>query len=349
MQPDVHSEDEPVKFEDRDLEIFRIPDLRTRLNTLKNYFSPRLERLLMVSVQSIREIYQIDPYRLMTHTYRPKHRTDSTTNIDTGSVHIGLCGKRTANAVFLNQGSAKHRFPPSMLRFQIFPEGSIRVVLSVCIYRASLTYFDGVRKLFADNDDGLMCMMMQNHISYNRCYECVPFRGIFTEGSIDDWRWVTLSSPKYYFPLDGNRGLLDLHIAFVALYPILESLVEIAIGQPPSLGILLDRLQSYIESSGDNDEIDDDNSADAQSVEIDLPELNNYRIIRAGLWWSVLARDSWTCCSCGRSAKLHAVTLHVDHIMPRSRGGTDDAINLQTLCMKCNLGKSNRDTTDLRK
>jgi 5-methylcytosine-specific restriction endonuclease McrA len=40
--------------------------------------------------------------------------------------------------------------------------------------------------------------------------------------------------------------------------------------------------------------------------------------------------------------------LHVDHIKPRSLGGTNDPDNLQTLCRKCNIGKSNKDDTDLR-
>jgi len=67
----------------------------------------------------------------------------------------------------------------------------------------------------------------------------------------------------------------------------------------------------------------------------------------AGKWWAVLARDKWKCLSCGRSSKEDGVLLEVDHIIPRSKGGSDDMSNLQTLCKKCNIGKSNRDSTRL--
>ena len=34
--------------------------------------------------------------------------------------------------------------------------------------------------------------------------------------------------------------------------------------------------------------------------------------------------------------------LTIDHIRPRSRGGTDDPSNLQVLCRKCNSSKKDR-------
>jgi hypothetical protein len=60
------------------------------------------------------------------------------------------------------------------------------------------------------------------------------------------------------------------------------------------------------------------------------------------LRWHVLQRDRFTCCACGASPVLTlGVELHVDHIVPWSKGGETVLMNLQTLCSICNLGKSN--------
>ncbi len=49
-------------------------------------------------------------------------------------------------------------------------------------------------------------------------------------------------------------------------------------------------------------------------------------------------RDCFTCQYCGR--KPPSVTLHLDHIVPVSRGGTNERSNLITSCQECNAGKS---------
>ncbi|TDB62387.1 HNH endonuclease [Arundinibacter roseus] len=66
------------------------------------------------------------------------------------------------------------------------------------------------------------------------------------------------------------------------------------------------------------------------------------------LRWQVFQRDNWKCLSCGRNSESGAI-LHVDHIIPRSKGGLNHLDNYQTLCETCNIGKSNKDSTNLRK
>ena len=59
------------------------------------------------------------------------------------------------------------------------------------------------------------------------------------------------------------------------------------------------------------------------------------------LRYAVLKRDNFKCKKCGISAKDGA-KLHVDHIIPVSKGGKTTISNLQTLCDRCNLGKSDK-------
>lgn len=60
--------------------------------------------------------------------------------------------------------------------------------------------------------------------------------------------------------------------------------------------------------------------------------------------FEVFKRDSFKCQYCGRSAP--DVVLHADHMLPVSKGGKNDIVNLITSCQNCNLGKSNRLLSD---
>jgi hypothetical protein len=66
------------------------------------------------------------------------------------------------------------------------------------------------------------------------------------------------------------------------------------------------------------------------------------RNINLRLRFQILQLDAFKCRACGASpAKTPETELHVDHIIPWSKGGETELENLQTLCSNCNLGKSN--------
>ena len=92
-----------------------------------------------------------------------------------------------------------------------------------------------------------------------------------------------------------------------------------------------DRLQSFIAERGlgiwDHRMIEDDPVADS-------------------LRYQVLQESGGRCALCGATAK--DAVLQVDHIVPRSRGGSNEKSNLQVLCQRCNGGKNNKDQTDFR-
>lgn len=53
--------------------------------------------------------------------------------------------------------------------------------------------------------------------------------------------------------------------------------------------------------------------------------------------FDIFKRDDFKCQYCG--AESPAVVLEVDHIMPISKGGSNDRHNLITACFDCNRGK----------
>lgn len=53
---------------------------------------------------------------------------------------------------------------------------------------------------------------------------------------------------------------------------------------------------------------------------------------------AVLARDCYKCVYCGSENER----LQLDHVVPRSRGGSDDRENLVAACRRCNMSKGTK-------
>ena len=72
------------------------------------------------------------------------------------------------------------------------------------------------------------------------------------------------------------------------------------------------------------------------------PEKKSHRKPISGkLRLDVMERDDYRYQMCGRTVE-DGVKLHIDHIVPVSKGGSNDIDNLQVLCHRCNLAKHDR-------
>lgn len=102
-------------------------------------------------------------------------------------------------------------------------------------------------------------------------------------------------------------------------------------------------LKAFVESANSSDEavVEEANARTVpESVPIESPDVPRRRSSRNVGWrlrFLVLRRDGFKCKACGASAS--ATVLHIDHVLPWSRGGETVIENLQTLCEQCNVGK----------
>jgi hypothetical protein len=72
------------------------------------------------------------------------------------------------------------------------------------------------------------------------------------------------------------------------------------------------------------------------------PRIQKSKGIEKTLRYAVLMKAGFKCQACGaKPLPDNSVSLHIDHILPKSMGGSDLEQNLQVLCADCNLSKSN--------
>lgn len=68
---------------------------------------------------------------------------------------------------------------------------------------------------------------------------------------------------------------------------------------------------------------------------------NQRKLMTPALRKQIMVRDNYTCQKCGKYMP-DEVGLHIDHIIPVSKGGKTVSSNLQVLCSRCNGQKSNK-------
>lgn len=86
---------------------------------------------------------------------------------------------------------------------------------------------------------------------------------------------------------------------------------------------------------------------------LSAPELYRFHVshtkrMSPSLWQAarnrVFRRDSHTCQYCGATEEQ----MHCDHVVPLSRGGTDEDENLATACERCNVTKGTKTATEFQ-
>ena len=102
----------------------------------------------------------------------------------------------------------------------------------------------------------------------------------------------------------------------------------------------LEKFVTYV-----NNEENEENASSEEAIKsLEVEPSTKHKTSRAINWrlrFIVMRRDNFKCKNCGRSpATDPSIILHVDHMKAWTNGGETVLENLQTLCSKCNIGKS---------
>lgn len=74
---------------------------------------------------------------------------------------------------------------------------------------------------------------------------------------------------------------------------------------------------------------------------------NGSKWIRPEKRLAIYIRDSFSCAYCGRNLKdAEPAEVNLDHLLPRSAGGNNEATNLITACKSCNCSRQDKPWVD---
>lgn len=143
--------------------------------------------------------------------------------------------------------------------------------------------------------------------------------------------WIVLGHQPTTTDIKNGMSRYSLHVyerRFGSWRKALEAFVSYINGERE-----IDNESEETESSDSNEHI--------PTIADGKPIHKTKRDINLRLRFKVMQRDNFKCCMCGASpAKDPSIELQIDHIIPWVKGGETTIDNLQTLCSKCNLGKS---------
>ena len=99
--------------------------------------------------------------------------------------------------------------------------------------------------------------------------------------------------------------------------------------------------QRYCCSWGNNKKFSGRDLAKKYQKKLKAQRQKTRSYLKPSLRFKILHRDQYRCQTCGATA-ANGAELHIDHILPVSKGGTNDESNLRVLCSECNIGRGNR-------
>jgi len=288
-----------IEFDENDIQIFNIPDVKERVAKLREHFFPRLELLVNDSLELVNQVYGIEPYIQMTNVYTPSNRKDAATNKVHGLAYVGVSGKRRNstkdNPLAIKNADGKSIYiHPSYLTFDVLAQGCIRVVLRPFCTSIEPNFVAKVRQEMLDNID----LLNENFTDFEICYtskvveNSTDFSELVNKKRFNlpdgkDIHSLYFHTTAFFFHTNFDDELHILKLAFVALYPLLDLFVSIGDGRESRFSEMLNQFHDwhFENLSQDTQNQDDETINNIESELIALPseELDDLVIDRENI------------------------------------------------------------------
>jgi len=355
-----------IGFDESDKNLFQIDEARLRADALKFSVLPRLHKVFNEAISTIYKVYGVDVYEDSIVSYYPHFRTKREKDLKLlyDAACVALNGKRSKEPKWnglKRKDNKLVKIIPVRFGFLLKEEGLFLMFENWA--NIGLTD-DSYKKYFEFNIEHEPLINRLCHDSYMRplvvCGDsCKPVSAYKEHYNfiIQNKFFDTQFFMSYIFPYpiilgDQIYSLDKLIRAFILFYPVYDSYIQISKGEKIRFEYLIEKLNNWLIQENEKEELSSEQKVNSNQLSEDkmreIKELAGESLkVMPAIRWQVFQRDNWKCVACGRNAS-NDVILHVDHIIPRSKGGKDELGNYQTLCHICNIGKSNKDNTNLR-
>ncbi|MDR2125256.1 MAG: HNH endonuclease [Prevotellaceae bacterium] len=343
-----------ITLDEEDAALFNLKDdFLLKAKAIKYSILPKLNVLLEETVSRIRKIYGIEVFseNSIVHSapnFREKRRSDL--KIDYNYAFWGLGGSRLPIWDGLKRVDNKPtKIIPHIIGYQ-FSNNGLMLVFHNSKYKLKFTektceiylnfLLENMEYIQTIQSFSKMLPLLTNFRESESIIK--PFSEILKSCKKDKFYDIPFIR-KVKFPLDYN-SFNSIINSFVIFFPIYYSLLEIARSKKSPLKELVTKINHnnlYYNYQ------DVENKKPQTTDEKILLNIDKSKFVKAGVRWQVFERDDFKCIACGKSAHDGAI-LHVDHIIPISKGGSNTMDNYQTLCHLCNIGKSNKSKKNLR-
>ena len=345
-----------ISFDHQDKDLFLLDNLSLKADAIKHSILPRMTVIANELVFIMNQIYGFNILEDSSIVKSPNFRTTknrASVKLNYNYCISGISGVRKNNywIGFEKKNSKTANVLPFKLEFNLDDSGLFFMLHNMYLNDWKVESLNKLFHFTIANSALIQSLLLLSKSSPSLFYDkdsapILPFKDHIELHIEKEWRELIYEGPIIKFPIS-NSEIKSLIIGALYLSPIYLAYINIAKNQESNFEEYVKLLNQWLKTNPNYFTEKVDPLTEKNIPNIDLESLDLKLKVMPGIRWQVFQRDLWRCVSCGRSSEDNVI-LHVDHIIPRSKGGQDKLENYQTLCHICNIGKSNKDNTNLR-